>query len=98
MTTTGVTRRLEALEGCAMRVAAEHEHAGELLMRRVAHLAERISAAGPPARPLEEQSPAERCVRAGLEAAAGYRGDEYRRRFWRALSARLRHYAARGRP
>jgi hypothetical protein len=93
-----VTRRLEALEGCAMRVAAAHEHVGELLMRRVAHLAERISAGGPPARPLEEQSPAERCVRAGLEAAEGYEGQEAARRFWVATSERLRDYVERGRP
>ena len=38
MTTKGVTRRLEALEGHATQPATEHEHAGELLMRRLAHL------------------------------------------------------------
>jgi hypothetical protein len=91
----GLTRRVGALEA---RVATDELAELSLssydsldeLARRVVALADRYRAT--PAPLVEQQSRAERIVRAALGAADGAEGDEYARLFWRVVAAGLRAY------
>ena len=85
-----LARRGRALE--ARVVTGPDPYLGDALpesVRRLSGLAERLQ--GTPEPPLEQQSPAERTVRAGLAAIAGVDDPRERaRRFWSTVAERLR--------
>jgi hypothetical protein len=86
----GLARRVEALE--ARAVTGADPYLGDALpasVRRLSDLAERLRGTTEPS--LEQQSPAERTVRAGLAAIAGVDDPRERaRRFWSTVAEQLR--------
>ena len=84
-TTNRLTRRVADLERTAETTQQVRDVVGEMLMRKVLEQADRLQRT--PVRPVEKQSPAERCIRAALAEAEGSDGDEYVRRFWAAFTA-----------
>jgi hypothetical protein len=91
----GLVRRVEALEAHIVadeldELALASYDSFQQLGERIAKLADRYAATPAPA--MELQSRAERIISAALGAADGAVGDEYARRFWRAMAAGLRAY------
>ena len=90
-TTNGLIRRVADLERTAETTQQVRDVVGEILMRKVLEQADRLQRM--PVRPVEKQSPAERCIRAALADAEGIQdGAERARVFWRSFAERGRAF------
>ena len=92
-TTNRLTRRVADLERTAETTQQVRDVVGEILMRKVLEQADRLQLQRTPVRPVEKQSPAERCIRAALADVEGIQdGAERARVFWRSFAERGRAF------